>query len=130
MNERDAITARDAPPAVGPYSHAIRHGGVLYCSGALPIDPESGRLRDSSLAEETEQCLRNLEAVCRAGGAQLGDAIRLTVFTTGMEAFTEINEAYEGFFAGDPPARVAVGAAALPKGARVEIDAMVAVGPA
>lgn len=126
MPERDLITAENAPPAVGPYTHAVRSGGVLYCSGTLPLDPESGRLRDSSLGEETEQCLRNLAAVCGAAGAELADALRLTVFTTNLEAFAEINEAYESFFQREPPARVAVGVAALPKGARVEIDAIVA----
>ncbi|HEU4599506.1 MAG TPA: Rid family detoxifying hydrolase, partial [Solirubrobacterales bacterium] len=127
MSERSAITAPDAPEAIGPYSHAVRQGDVLYCSGQLPLDPASGEMRDDSLAAETEQCLRNLAAVCAAAGTDLSRAVRLTVFTTRLEGFAEINEAYAAFFDAEPPARAAVGVAALPKGVAVEIDAIVAV---
>jgi 2-iminobutanoate/2-iminopropanoate deaminase len=127
MSERTSIAAPDAPAAIGPYSHAVRHGPVLYCSGALPIDPGSGAVLDDSPAAETEQCLRNLAAVCHAAGTELGRTLRATVYTTELEAFGEINEAYAAFFPSDPPARVAVGVAALPKGVRVEIDAIVAI---
>jgi 2-iminobutanoate/2-iminopropanoate deaminase len=128
MNDRTTITASDAPAAVGPYSHAIRHGSVLYCSGALPLDPASGELVASSPAAEARQCLANLAAVCAAAGTELERALRLTVFTTDLGSFAAINEAYGEFFASDPPARVTVEVAALPLGARVEIDAIVAVG--
>jgi 2-iminobutanoate/2-iminopropanoate deaminase len=126
VNRRTPITATDAPAALGPYSHAVRHGDVIYCSGALPLDPGSGELVDASLAAETEQCLRNLAAVCGAAGTELGRALRTTIFTTDLDGFGEINAAYERFFPSEPPARVTVGVAALPKGARVEIDAIVA----
>jgi 2-iminobutanoate/2-iminopropanoate deaminase len=128
MNERTTVTAASAPAAVGPYSHAVSHGGVLYCSGALPLDPQSGEMADESPATETRQCLRNLASVCEAGGTELAKALRLTVFTTDLGSFAEINEAYGEFFASDPPARVTVEVAALPLGARVEIDALVAAG--
>jgi 2-iminobutanoate/2-iminopropanoate deaminase len=124
---RAVVTAADAPAAVGPYSHAVRHGDTLYCSGALPLDPASGTLVTSSLGDETTQCLENLAAVCRAAGTELGQALRLTIFTTQLEGFEEINAAYARFFPAEPPARAAIGVAALPKGARVEIDAVVAV---
>ena len=127
MSERVVITAPEAPDAIGPYSHAVRHGHVLYCSGAIPLDPESEEIVDSSLAAETEQCLRNLDAVCRAGGTELADPLRATIYTTDLDGFGEINDAYGEFFPSAPPARVTVGVAALPKGARVEIDAIVAV---
>lgn len=127
MSERSVVSAADAPAAVGPYSHAVRHGSVLYCSGALPIDPESGEMVFSGLGEETEQCLRNLAAVCSAAGTELGKAIRATIYTTKLDRFDEINAAYGGFFGAEPPARVAVGVAALPKSARVEIEATVAI---
>lgn len=127
MGDRETITASDAPAAIGPYSHAIRHGDVVYCSGALPLDPASGAMVDGSLAAATAQCLRNLAAVCAAAGTRLDRALRLTIYTTELEGFAEINEAYGDFFADEPPARVAIGAAALPKGARVEIDAVVAI---
>jgi 2-iminobutanoate/2-iminopropanoate deaminase len=128
MNERTTVTAASAPAAVGPYSHAASHGGVLYCSGALPLDPRSGEMAAESPATETRQCLRNLASVCEAGGTELAKALRLTVFTTDLGSFAEINEAYGEFFASDPPARVTVEVAALPLGARVEIDALVAAG--
>ena len=121
------VAAPGAPEAIGPYSQAVRHGTLLYCSGQIPLDPATGELAGDSLGEQTTQCLRNLEAVCHAGGTRLDRALRLTVYTTQLDAFAEINAAYAGFFAADPPARAAVGVAALPKGARVEIDAIVAV---
>jgi 2-iminobutanoate/2-iminopropanoate deaminase len=128
MNERVPLIAPDAPAAIGPYSHAVRHGSILYCSGMLPVDPQSGETLKLSVAAETEQCLRNLEAVCAAAGTDLSRTLRATIYTTSLEDFQEINSAYGSFFADSPPARAAVGVAALPKGVRVEIDAIVAVG--
>lgn len=128
MTDRRAVTASEAPPAIGPYSHAVRHGQLLYCSGQLPIDPATEEMRDDSLAAETEQCLRNLAAVCAAAGTDLSRALRTTIYTTKLEGFAEINEAYGAFFGEEPPARAAVGVAALPKGVDVEIDAIVAMG--
>jgi 2-iminobutanoate/2-iminopropanoate deaminase len=124
---RQPIDAQDAPEAIGPYVHAIRSGDLLFCSGQIPIDPRSGELVAGSVAEETGRCLENLAAVCAAAGASLGDAVRLTVYTTEMASFAAINEVYESFFESDPPARVAIGVAALPRGAKVEIDAVVAI---
>jgi 2-iminobutanoate/2-iminopropanoate deaminase len=128
MNRRETVSAADAPPAIGPYSHAVAHGSVLYCSGALPIDPASGEIVDDSPAAETQRCLLNLETVCRAAGTTLDRALRLTIYTTDLGEFAAINAAYSEFFPDDPPARAAVGVSALPKGVRVEIDAIVATG--
>jgi 2-iminobutanoate/2-iminopropanoate deaminase len=124
---REPVTAIGAPAAIGPYSHAIRAGGLLFCSGQTPLDPESGELVGDTPAEQATRCLENLQAVCAAAGAALADAVRCTVYLTDMSAFADVNEAYGKFFASDPPARVAVGVAALPKGAQVEIDAIVAL---
>jgi 2-iminobutanoate/2-iminopropanoate deaminase len=124
---RTALNSSEAPAAIGPYSHAIAHAGVLYCSGALPIDPTSGRICDESVATETERCLLNLEAVCREAGTSLHDALRLTIYTTRLEDFAEINDSYAAHFTAPPPARAAIGVSALPKGANVEIDAIVAL---
>ena len=124
---RAAVATTDAPAAIGPYSQAIRHGDVLYCSGAIPLDPASGELVTDSPAAETIRCLENLQVVCRAAGAELENAVRVTVYTTQLERFAEINEAYGAFFRVAPPARVTIGVAALPKDAHVEIDAIVAV---
>ena len=124
---RDTVTALGAPAAIGPYSHAVRAGGLLFCSGQIPLDPESGELVGDTPAEQARQCLRNLQAVAAAAGGSLTDAVRCTVYMTDLGAFAEVNDAYGEFFEAGPPARVAVGVAALPKGAQVEIDAIVAL---
>jgi 2-iminobutanoate/2-iminopropanoate deaminase len=124
---RQTVTAPEAPGAVGPYSHAVRTGDLLFCSGQIPLDPATNEIVGETPAEQARQCLSNLQAVCRAAGATLGDAIKLTVYMTDLAAFAEVNEVYGSFFETDPPARVAVGVSALPKGAQVEIDAVVAL---
>jgi 2-iminobutanoate/2-iminopropanoate deaminase len=126
-SQRETVAAPDAPPAIGPYSHAVRAGDLLFCSGQIPLDPSTGELVGATPGEQAAQCLRNLQAVCRAAGTSLERAVRCTVYLTDMGAFAEVNEAYARFFATDPPARVAIGVAALPKGAQVEIDAIVAL---
>jgi 2-iminobutanoate/2-iminopropanoate deaminase len=128
-HHRRAIAAQDAPDAVGAYSHAIVSNGLLFCSGQLPLDPDSGELIDGDAAAQASRCLENVDAVCAAAGARLGDAVRVTLYLTDVAGdFTAVNEAYTGYFSGaDPPARVAVGVAALPKGASVEVDAVVAL---
>jgi 2-iminobutanoate/2-iminopropanoate deaminase len=99
----------------------------LFCSGQIPLDPESGEIAGTTPGEQAQRCLENLQAVCAAAGATLADAVRLTVYMTDLGAFADVNEVYAGFFETDPPARVAIGVAALPKGAQVEIDAVVAL---
>jgi 2-iminobutanoate/2-iminopropanoate deaminase len=126
--DRQPITAPDAPAAVGPYSHAVRSGNLLFLSGQTPLDPATGALVEGDVGEQTRQCLRNLEAVCAAAGASLGNAVRCGIFVTDMATFAEVNTAYAEFFPDAPPARSTVGVAALPVSARVEIDAIVALG--
>jgi 2-iminobutanoate/2-iminopropanoate deaminase len=125
--ERTTVETGDAPEAIGPYSQALRHGDLLFCSGQIPLDPSSGELVKQDVAGQARRCLENLEAVCRAGGARLADAVRCTVYLTDMGDFARVNEVYAEFFGDEPPARVAVGVAALPRGADVEIDAIVPV---
>ncbi|HXP28204.1 MAG TPA: Rid family detoxifying hydrolase [Solirubrobacteraceae bacterium] len=125
--QREIFDAQAAPAAVGPYSHAVASGDLLFCSGQIPLDPASGELVGEAPAEQTHRCLQNLQAVCDAAGTSLARAVRLTIYTTRLDAFAEINAAYGEFFTQDPPARAAVGVAALPKGALVEIDAVVAL---
>ncbi|MGI8632868.1 MAG: Rid family detoxifying hydrolase [Solirubrobacterales bacterium] len=127
MAGRTTITAPGAPTVMGPYCHAVKAQGLLWCAGQLPLDPVSGDLVTGDAAAQALQCLRNLEAVCEAAGTALSDAVRVTVYLTDMEQFSAVNEAYAQVFADDPPARVAVGVAALPRGAEVEIDAVVAL---
>jgi 2-iminobutanoate/2-iminopropanoate deaminase len=124
---RHPVTADGAPAAIGPYSHAVQTGGLLFCSGQIPLDPQTGELVGETPAEQARRCLENLDAVCAAAGAALVDAVRLTVYMTDLGAFSEVNEVYATFFPSDPPARVAIGVAALPRGAQVEIDAVVAL---
>ena len=99
----------------------------MFCSGQIPLDARTGEMVGGDAAEQAGRCLENLAAVCQAAGATLGDAVRLTVYLTDMGAFASVNEVYSSFFENDPPARVAIGVAALPRGAQVEIDAVVAL---
>ena len=128
--ERVTLQAAGAPPAIGPYSHAVVAGAavpLLFCSGQIPLDPASGEVVGATAAEQARRCLENLRAVCEAAGTTLDRALRLTVYMTDLSAFAEVNEVYATFFAEDPPARVAVGVGQLPRGAYVEIDAIVAL---
>ncbi len=124
--DREIVVADGAPPAIGPYSHAVRVGGLLFCSGQIPLDPSTGEIVGETAGEQARRCLENLTAVCAAAGASLGRAVRLTVYMTDLAAFAEVNEVYGSFFGSEPPARVAVEVAGLPRGAQVEIDAIVA----
>jgi 2-iminobutanoate/2-iminopropanoate deaminase len=124
---RKIITAAGAPDAVGPYSHAVSYNGLLFCSGQIALHPESGELVGSNAVEQAKQCLTNLEAVCAAAGTELAKAVKLTVYMADLADFAPVNEIYASFFPHDPPARVAFQAAGLPKGAQVEIDAIVAL---
>ncbi len=127
-SERQAVHAEGAPAAIGPYSHAVRSDGLLFCSGQIPLDPGTGEIVGETAAEQARRCLENLRAVCAAAGTSLDRAVRLTVYMTDLAEFAPVNEVYGSFFVGDePPARVAIGVAALPRGAQVEIDAVVAV---
>jgi 2-iminobutanoate/2-iminopropanoate deaminase len=128
MALRQAVSTDGAPEAIGPYSQAIRTGSLLFCSGQIPLDPSTGEIIKDDVEGQTRRCLENLAAVCEAAGGTLSEAVRCTVYLTDMNDFARVNEAYGSFFEGeDPPARVAIGVAALPKGADVEIDAVVAL---
>jgi 2-iminobutanoate/2-iminopropanoate deaminase len=124
---REIMQAPGAPAAIGPYSHAVAAAGLLFCSGQIPLDPVSGELVGETPAAQARRCLENLDAVCAAAGTTLQRAVRLTIYMTDLAAFAEVNEVYASFFVDDPPARVTVGVAQLPKGAQVEIDAIVAL---
>jgi 2-iminobutanoate/2-iminopropanoate deaminase len=126
-SDREIVQASGAPEAVGPYSHAVRAAGLLFCSGQIPLDPATGELVGDTPAEQARRCLENLQAVCEAAGTSLQRAVRLTVYMTDLDAFGAVNEVYGSFFTEQPPARAAVGVVALPKGAYVEIDAVVAL---
>lgn len=126
-HHRETVTAVGAPAAVGPYSHAVRSGGLLFCSGQTPLDPETNTLVEGTIGDRTRRCLDNLQAVCAAAGAELADAVRCAVYVTDLSVFAEVNAAYAEYFPGAPPARTTIGVASLPLGADVEIDAIVAL---
>ena len=127
MSHRQPVTAPDAPKPAGPYSHAVRSGGLLFCSGQVPIDPSTGSLAEGSIGDQARQCLENLKTVCEAAGAQLSDAVRMAIYVTDISTFAQVNEAYGAYFSTDPPARTTIGVAALPGGAQIEMDAIVAL---
>ena len=126
-HHREAVTALGAPDAVGPYSHAVKAGGLLFISGQTPVDPESGELIDGSIGDRTRRCLDNLAMVAKAAGAELSDAVRVGIYVTDISTFSDVNEAYGAYFTSDPPARSTIGVAALPLGADVEIDMVLAL---
>jgi 2-iminobutanoate/2-iminopropanoate deaminase len=127
-HHRATVNAAGAPEAVGPYSHAVKAGGLLFISGQIPLDPDSGELVGDTPVEQARQCLTNLATIAEAGGCSLAaDGVKLTVYLTDIGAFADVNEVYAEFFEGDPPARVAYAVAALPKSAQVEIDAILAL---
>jgi len=125
--ERRIVHADQAPAAIGPYSHAVRAGDLLFCSGQIPLDPASGELVGGGVAAQARRCLENLEAVARAGGTTLARAVRITIYMIDLGAFADVNAVCSEVFASDPPARVTVGVSALPRGAAVEIDAVIAL---
>lgn len=118
------IASSGAPAAIGPYSQAIEAGGLVFCSGQVGLDPSSGELVGESLQEQAERALRNLLAVLDAAGLDPGDVVKTTVFLTDLADFAALNEIYAGFFPDPPPARSTIGVAGLPRGARVEVEAI------
>jgi 2-iminobutanoate/2-iminopropanoate deaminase len=119
------IQTDQAPEPIGPYSQAIEAGGVLYCSGQVPLDPATGELVEGGIAEQARRCLESLDAVCEAAGTRLSEAARIGIYLTDMALFAELNEVYATFFSEPFPVRTTIGVAALPKGALVEMDATV-----
>jgi 2-iminobutanoate/2-iminopropanoate deaminase len=124
-DDRRAVESKDAPEPIGPYSQALVAGGVLYCSGQVPLDPESGELIEGGIAKQARRCLESLAAICEAAGTRLESAARITIYLTEMADFPAVNEVYAEFFSEPFPVRSTVGVAALPKGAAVEMDATV-----
>jgi 2-iminobutanoate/2-iminopropanoate deaminase len=120
--ERNVIYTERAPKPIGPYSQAIVSGGFVFCSGQIPIDPQTGRLLEGSIHAQTERILANFSAVLAAAGSSLENTVKLTVYLTNLEDFESLNEVLGKHFIKDPPARAVVQVAALPRGASVEMD--------
>jgi 2-iminobutanoate/2-iminopropanoate deaminase len=125
---RTAISTAHAPAAIGPYSQAIRADGYLFCSGQLGLDPSTGELVAGDVAAQAEQSLRNLGAVLEAAGLTFGDVVKTTIFLADIADFATVNAVYGRFVTDPPPARSTVAVAALPKGGRVEIEAIARLG--
>ena len=123
---KQIISTENAPAAIGPYSQAVRHGDTIYVSGQLPLNPETKEM-DDDVSRQTEQSMANIKAILQEGGVSMDHVVRCGIFVTDLADFAAVNEVYATFFEGDYPARATVQVAALPLGAKVEIDAIAAV---
>jgi 2-iminobutanoate/2-iminopropanoate deaminase len=119
---REAVSSPQAPPAIGPYSQAIRVGSLLFVSGQIPLDPDTGTMVDGDLAAQTHRVFKNLGAILAAAGASFDNVVKTTVYLADMNDFPAMNEVYSTYFSSPAPARATVQAARLPRDARVEID--------
>jgi 2-iminobutanoate/2-iminopropanoate deaminase len=124
---KDEISTSDAPAAIGPYAQAVRAGQFVFLSGQIPLDPATGQLVAGDIAAQTERVMKNLGAVLAAAGCDFADVVRTTIYLVDLGDFATVNETYGRFLKQPYPARATVQVAALPRGARVEIDA-IAVG--
>lgn len=124
---KEIISTENAPGAIGPYSQAVKVGNLVFVSGQIPIDPNTGDFVSNDVLEQTQQVLKNLRAVLEAAGTNLGNVVKTTVFLADMNDFMVMNGVYGEYFVENTPARATVQAAALPKNARVEIDCIAVV---
>ena len=120
------ISTSEAPAAVGPYSQAVRIGSTVYCAGQIPLDPKSGQIVSKDISEQTRRVLANISAILKAEGLSFENIVKTTIFLTDLADFQTVNEIYASYFKQAPPARSTVQVAALPKGARIEIEAIAA----
>jgi 2-iminobutanoate/2-iminopropanoate deaminase len=123
---RTVVHSENAPRAIGPYSQAVQvpAGTLTFLSGQVPLDPKSGELLQGDIAQQTQRVMENLSAVLKAAGLSFAQVVRCTIYLTDLNDFAEVNAVYGRYFESAPPARATVQVAALPKGARVEIDAI------
>ena len=127
MTHREAIHTDEAPAAIGPYSQAVKSGNLLFISGQIGFDPATMEIVDGGVEAQARQVFTNLAAVARAGGASLQDAVKLTIYLTDLDSFAQVNELMAGVFDEPFPARATIEVSALPRGALVEIDAILAL---
>lgn len=125
--DKAIICTEKAPAAIGPYSQAVKIGNLMFISGQIPIDPATGNVVEGDIQAQTRQCIKNLQAICEAAGANLQDIVKTSVFIKDMNQFVKINEIYAEFFNTEPPARACVEVSCLPKNVLIEIEAVVAV---
>lgn len=125
---RIAVATDRAPAAIGPYSQAVRAGGTVYLSGQIPLDPATGELVQADISTETRRVFDNLRAVCEAAGGSLDDVARIGIYLTDLSDFAAVNTVMADYFQAPYPARSTIQVAGLPKGARVEVDAVLVSG--
>ena len=121
---KEIIQTPAAPAAIGPYSQAVRHAGLVFLSGQIPLDPATGQLAGGGIREQTERVLENIKAVLEASGASLDTVLKTTIFLQDLSDFAAVNEVYARYFHQNPPARSTVEAARLPREVRIEIEAI------
>ncbi len=119
-----SIASPDAPAAIGPYSQAIVHNGIVYCSGQIALDPETGEMKAITIEDQTHQVMKNLQAVLETAGSGLGAIIRTTIYLQNLDNFAKVNEVYASYLSKPYPARATVEVSKLPRGSQVEIDAI------
>ena len=124
---KKVILTDKAPKPIGPYSQAVQAGGFLFCSGQIPIDPQTGAISAQDVEGQTRQVMANIQAVLEAGGCNWGSVVKTTIFLQSMNDFARVNEIYAGYFKTDPPARSTVEVARLPKDVKVEIEVVAIV---
>ena len=122
------VSTGDAPAAIGPYSQGIRSGSLMFCAGQIPLDPKTGQIVSGGVAEQTRRVLENVSAILKAEHLGFDHVVKTTIFLTSMDDFKTVNEIYGTYFRENPPARSTVAVSALPKGARIEIEVIAAVG--
>ena len=121
---KEIISTNQAPVAAGPYSQGVLSNGILFISGQLPLDPETGRFCTGSIAEQTRQAMNNIGAILKEAGMDWSNVVKTTIFLDLMLDFPTVNEVYGEFFENEPPARSCIEASNLPKGAPIEIEAI------
>jgi len=126
-NSISVVSTDAAPGAIGPYSQGIVAGNLLFISGQIPIDPETGELVEGSIEDKTRRVVKNVKAVAEAAGADLSRVVKTTIFLTDLADFVAVNDTYGSYFGDTPPARSTIQVAALPKGVAIEIEAIVAL---
>ncbi len=122
--QKTVISTNNSPAAIGPYSQAIRFNELVFVSGQIPIDPESGKVIKGNIKEQTKQVLENLKNILQAGGSSLPNVLRTTIFLSDMDDYAMVNETYAQYFESSPPARSTVQVSRLPKDVHIEIDAI------
>jgi 2-iminobutanoate/2-iminopropanoate deaminase len=119
---REIISANDAPKAIGPYSQAVKAGGMVFISGQIPIDPKTGMVVQSDIKTQTKLVMENVKAIITAAGCAMSDIVKATIYLKNMADFAVVNEVYGSYFPFDPPARATVEVSRLPKDVAIEID--------